>query len=193
VRILVRLIFWSWFLAALVAGRLQWLVRLPAWGLFGAGLGLAAAALAAIFGFRAGRAWLAALDLRWLVLAHTVRFYGFFILVLYGRGEVPYALVPGAWSDILVALLAVGAALLPLSDEVRRHLFVIWNTVGLMGLLLVAFAVGRIGFGQPWQLGAFQRLPLSLLPTFLGPLLLVTHVIIYARLLPAAPETARPA
>lgn len=188
-RLLIRLVLWPWFIAALIVGRLEWLAHLPAGGLLGVSFGLAALTLAACFGFRATRGWIAGLNLRKLVLLHGVRLYGFYLLLLYRRGDLPSALVPGAWSEILVAVLAVGAALLPLRSGLRRHVFIIWNTVGLMGLLLATLAAARIGLAQPWLLEGFQRLPLSLLPTFVTPLLLATHVIIYARLLPGTPET----
>jgi hypothetical protein len=45
----------------------------------------------------------------------------------------------------------------------------------------VATAV-RLGFTQPWQLLAVRLLPCSMLPTFLVPLIIATHVIIYVRL-----------
>ena len=41
------------------------------------------------------------LDLRLLVLYHLTRFVGVWFLVLYSRGELPYAFaVPGGWGDI---------------------------------------------------------------------------------------------
>jgi len=192
-RLLLRLVLWPWLLAALIVGRLECLARLPAWGLPGLVAGLAALTLVGVYGFRQPRAWSAALDLKRVVVVHGVRLYGIYLLALYARGELPYALVPGAWSDILVAVLAVGVALLPLRAGLRRHLLVIWNTVGVMGLLLVGIASTRVGLAQPWRLEPFYRLPLSLLPTFVLPLLLVTHVILYVRLRLEAPETARPA
>jgi hypothetical protein len=194
VRLLVRLVLWTWFLAALVVGRLELLARLPAWGLGGVLAGVTLLLLAACRGFRPLREWINALDLRSVVLLHVVRFYAVYCLILYRRGELPYALaVPSAWSDLTVALLAVGAALLPLRPELRRHVVIIWNTIGLTGLLLNAATAARIGLAQPWQLDVFQRLPLSVLPTFLVPLLFVTHLLIYARLWREPPETARPA
>ncbi len=194
VRILVRLTLWTWFLGALVVGRLELLARLPAWGLAGIPAGLILLLLAAGLGSRALRGWIATLDLRLLVLLHAVRFYGVYCLVLYQRGTLTYALaVPGGWSDISVALLALAAVFLPLREELHRQAVIIWNTIGVTGLLLNAATAGRIGLAQPWQLDAFRRLPLSVLPTFLVPLLLATHVIIFARLLREPPETARPA
>jgi hypothetical protein len=194
VRILVRLVLWTWFVAALIVGRLELLARLPVWGLAGVLAGLTLLLLAACLGLRPVRDWINAVDLRRLVLLHAVRLYAVYFLVLYQRGQLSYALaVPSAWSDIFVALLAVGAAFAPLREELRRHLVIIWNTIGLTGLLLNAATATRIGLAQPWQLYEFRRLPLSVLPTLLVPLLLATHVIIFARLLRESPETARPA
>jgi hypothetical protein len=194
VRILVRLVLWTWLLAALIVGRLELLAHLPVWGLAGVLAGLTLLLLAAGLGIRAFRGWIDALDLRRLVLLHAVRFYGIYGLVLYQRGALSYALaVPGAWSDISVALLAVAAAFLPLREELHRQAVIIWNTIGVTGLLLNGATAARLGLAQPWQLDEFRRLPLSLLPTFLVPLLLATHVIIFARLRRASPGTAPPA
>jgi len=193
VRLLLRLIFWPWLLAALVVGRLELLARLPAWAQLALAPALAALLLAGAYGFRGPRTWLAVLDLRRLVALHAIRLYGVYLLLLYARGELPYVFVPGAWSEIFVAVLAVGLVAIPLPEVVRRHAVVIWNTVGFVGLLLLALAAARVGLAQPWRLAGFARLPLSLLPVFVAPLLLGVHVIIYARLLPGNPETARPA
>lgn len=193
-RILVRLVLWTWFLAALVVGRLELLARLPAWGFAGVPVGLTLLLLAAGLGSRALRDWISALDLRRLVLLHVVRFYGIYCLVLYQRGALSYALaVPGAWSDLFVALLALVVVFLPLRGELHRHAVIIWNTIGLTGLLLNAATAARIGLAQPWQFDEFRRLPLSVLPTFMVPLLLATHVVIFVRLRRDAPETAPPA
>jgi len=194
VRIIVRLVLWTWFIAALAVGRLEVLARLPAPGTQVILFALAALLLAAYFGVRAVRVWADALDLRGLVLLHVTRFVGLYFFVLYRRGELPYAFaVPGGWTDIGVATLALGVVLLPLRPELRRHAFLIWNTIALVDLLIVVATAARIERAQPWQLEPFQHLPLSMLPTFLVPLLLATHAVIYARLLRRPPETATPA
>ncbi|HUJ44181.1 MAG TPA: hypothetical protein VLW52_11285 [Opitutaceae bacterium] len=193
-RILVRLVLWFWFIAALVVGRLELLARLPAPGTQVILFALAALLLAAYFGIPAVRAWAEALDLRGLVLLHLTRFVGIYFLILYRRGELPYAFaVPGGWTDIIVASLALGVILLPLRQELRRQAFLIWNTIALVDLLIVAATAARIERSQPWQLEPFQHLPLSMLPTFLVPLLIATHAVIYARLLRRPRETANPA
>lgn len=192
-RILVRLVLWTWFIAALAIGRLELLARLPGPATQVILFALTALLLAACFGFPAVRAWTDALDVRALVLLHVTRFVGFYFLVLYRRGELPYAFaVPGGWSDMIVASLALGVVFLPLRPDLRRHAYLIWNTVGLVDILLVVATAARIERSQPWQLGPFQHLPLSMLPTFLVPLLITTHAIIYARLMRKPPETANP-
>ena len=193
IALVVRLVFWLWFAAAVFAGQQLVLQRLPPVAVPGLVCGLTALLLLNYFRVAALRAWVDALDLRTLVLLHVTRFVGFYFLVLYGRGELPYAFaVPGGWSDIIVAFLALGVVFVPLREELRRHAYLIWNTIGLVDMLLVVTIAARIEHTQPWQLSEFQHLPLSMLPTFLVPLLITTHVIIYARLREKSPETASP-
>jgi hypothetical protein len=130
------------------------------------------------------RAWLAAIDERWLVALHLTRFVGFYFLYLYGRGELPYAFaVPGGWGDIAVASLA--AALLlwgPPRDVRRRWAYVAWNALGLADILFVVATAARLGLQNPASMAALLRLPLSLLPTFLVPLIIASHVVLGVRL-----------
>lgn len=193
-RIIVRIVIWTWFIAALAVGKYELLAHLPAPATPGILIALTALLLVACFGITAVRAWLDGLDVRALVLPHVTRFVGFYFLILCRRGELPYEFaVPGGWGDIVVASLAVGVVFLPLREELRHHVCFIWNTIGLVDLLFVVVTAARIGFSHPWQLGALQVLPLSVLPTFLVPLLIATHVLIYVRLMRKSPETANPA
>jgi len=193
VRVLVRIVLWTWFIVAIVAGRLELLARLPAAATQGVLAVLTVLVLAACFGIPAVRTWLQALDVRALVLVHVSRFVGGYFLFLYHRGALPYAFaVPGGWGDILVASLALLVVLVPMRAGIRRHAYVIWNTFGLVDILLVVATATRIGFSHPWQLRALQVLPLSILPTFLVPLIIATHVIIFVRLGREAPETTPP-
>ena len=85
--LMVRLLFWLWFGAALAAGHFLWLQRLPRFGVPGITLGLTALVLVAYFRIAPVRAWVDALDIRALVLLHVMRFVGIHLLVLYQRGE----------------------------------------------------------------------------------------------------------
>lgn len=146
-------------------------------------LGLTGLLLATCFGFPAIRAWVKTIDLRVLVLLHVSRLIGFVFLVLYRQGRLPYALaVPGGWSEIIVAAAALGLVFLPLRASLHRRACVIWNTFGLVEILVLVATALRLGFAQPWPLLAVRLLPCSMFPTFLVPLIIATHVIIYVRL-----------
>jgi len=130
------------------------------------------------------RAWLLAIDVRWLVGLHLTRFVGAYFLYLYGRGQLPYAFaVPGGWGDIAVASLA---ALLLLSGSParagRRGAYILWNVLGLADILFVVVTAARLGVADPESMAALLQFPLSLLPTFLVPLIIASHVILGVRL-----------
>jgi hypothetical protein len=128
--------------------------------------------------------WVRAVDLRALVLVHVTRFVGIYFLVLYGRGELPWAFaVPGGWGDIAVAATAVLVGLLSRPDRPGgRGVILAWNALGLADILMVVATAARLGTADPAAMGALLRLPLSLLPTFLVPIVIATHVAIFARL-----------
>lgn len=180
--LLVRLFFWLWFCGAVAAGQYLVLQRLPPAAAPAIIFGLAGIILLGAFRIAAVRAWLDTVDVRTLVLIHLTRFVGFYFLMLYQRGELPYAFaVPGGIGDIIVATMALPVAFAPLEDAARRRAIVIWNALGFVDILVVIASAARIIFTDPGQLRALTHLPLSLLPTFLVPLIIVTHVIIYTR------------
>lgn len=179
----IRIVVWLWLITALYAGQQGWLRALPAPALVGM-IGLLTAAVLAAHAKLAGlRRWVEALDLRALVLLHTTRFVGVYFLLLHQRGELPGAFaVPAGWGDIVVATGALLVSFLPLSPVNRHHALSTWNVLGLIDLLLVVSTAARLELAQPGAMHALRHLPLSLLPTFLVPLLLATHVMIFQRL-----------
>jgi hypothetical protein len=179
----VRIIIWLWLIAALVVGQQQWLGKLPGPAIQGIILVLTAALLACYLKGAGFRAWIDSLDLRALVLLHVTRFVGIYFLILYQRGELPYAFaVPGGWGDILVATLALPVCFVPMNVPRRHRAITIWNVIGLVDILMVVVTAARLGLEHIGQLRALTYLPLSLLPTFLVPLVIATHVMIYLRL-----------
>ena len=146
--------------------------------------GLAFAVLvAARLSRRFGR-WLATVDGRWLVGLHLTRFVGAYFLYLYARGRLPYDFaVPGGIGDIAVATLAVVLLLwgAPL-DARRRAAYGAWNVLGLLDILFVVVTAGRLGLANPGSMAELLQLPLVLLPTFLVPLIIASHVVLGARL-----------
>jgi hypothetical protein len=186
----IRIAIWLWLIAALAAGNYQLLQRLPMPVVQGVLFALTALVLLVYFKTTALRAWISSLDLRALVLLHVTRFVGIYFLLLYQRGELPYAFaVPGGWGDITVASLALLVCFVPMKESTRLHAITIWNVVGFVDILMVVVTAGRLGLQAPAQLRALTYLPLSLLPTFLVPLIIATHVIIFSRLRRAVAQT----
>jgi hypothetical protein len=147
-------------------------------------LGLTAVVLVAGWLVAAFRAWLSTIDLRWLVGLHVTRFVGAYFLYLYGQGQLPYAFaVPGGWGDITVASLAVILLVAgPPRDGWRRWAYILWNVLGLADIVFVVATAARLAAADPGSMVALLRLPLSLLPTFLVPLIIASHVILGVRL-----------
>jgi hypothetical protein len=147
-------------------------------------LALTAAVLLAGFRVRALREWALAVDVRALVALNLTRFVGAYFIVLFRRGELPFAFaVPGGWGDMLTAagalvLLAAGRP----DTGFRRGLYATWNLFGLLDILFVVATAARLGLTDPGSIQALLRLPLSLLPTFLVPLIIASHVLIFVRL-----------
>lgn len=182
VALLVRVAFWLWFGAALAAGYFLALQRVSPLATPGIILALTTLLLWAYFRSAPLRAWVDALDLRSLVLLHVTRFVGIYLLILYQRGGLPRSLlVPGGLADIIVATMALPVALAPLDPGARHRAIRIWNIVGLVGMLFAILTIARLSLTAPLHLRVLTHLPLSLLPTFLLPLLLATHFALFVR------------
>jgi len=107
---------------------------------------------------------------------------GIYFLVLFRRGELPgeFAIQAG-WGDILVAL---GAGLvlwlcLPLRTQSQRTGLLLWNVLGLLDILMVLANAARLFLGNPAFAEPFATLPLALLPTFVVPIVLASHVLLF--------------
>lgn len=173
-----------WFLAALAAGATGILSRTrppaPQFVL----LGMTLVLLALGWGIRSWRRWLAEVDLRTLVSLHLTRFVGFYFLYLHKLGQLPEAFAtPAGWGDIAVAVTtAVVLSYRPLDPAAARKIFLFWNVFGFIDILMVVVNATRIGLANPVSMQALLKLPLSLLPTFLVPLIIASHVVIFVRL-----------
>ena len=138
------------------------------------------------------RHWASVVDVRWLVGAHLTRFVGIYFLVLYDRGELPYAFaVPRGWGDIIVATLALLLIATGPPQGSRRLLFLIWNVIGLLDILFVVVTATRLALGDVSSMAPLLRLPLSLLPTFVVPIIIATHVWLFTRLIGPRHEPRR--
>jgi hypothetical protein len=189
----------------LATGLLAWfvlLIALGATGLFAVTNGGtpavgAAVVLPVIVGLIAARysaavrAFIAEVPLAWLAAIHVGRLFAIFFLMLYAVGRLPqtFALVAG-WGDILVAVAApVVAWTIYRRAAGSRGLALTWNTLGFADLVLaVALGVGS-AVDSPARFiyeaassGTMSSLPWLIVPGFMVPLYLMTHLAIYHRL-----------
>lgn len=156
---------------------------------------LSLALLALFWKSAAIRTWASHLSLRALALVHVVRFVGAYFLILHARGELPYSFaVPGGWGDIAVAGTALIVSFVPPDHPNGRRVWFIWNALGLADILFVVVTAARLGLDDPTSMRALTLLPLSLLPTFVVPIIIASHVVLFVRLWPnqAKPNPAKP-
>ena len=178
VRVVIVLLIWGVSAALLgVAGVLASLLPpFPQVILFGlVALLLIAYGLSSEF-----RRWLSAIPLTWLVSVHLVRFVGFYFLWLYEQRQLPFAFaVLGGWGDIVVGTFALVLLFLPTGS---RLIYLVWNTLGFVDILFVVSTATRLALVDSASMAALLRFPLSLLPTFIVPVIIFTHVVIFLRL-----------
>ena len=130
------------------------------------------------------RDWVNSIDVRALTALHLTRFVGIAFLLLYARGQLPWAFaVPGGWGDIVVAMLAALLLLLASPSTGRgRAAWIGWNTLGFIDIIFVVGTAARLFKTDPASMQAMLQLPLSLIPTFLVPLIVTSHVVLFRRL-----------
>lgn len=140
------------------------------------------------------RSWAMQVDLRALVALHLTRFVGLYFLLLARRGELaPAFAVPAGWGDIVVATLAIAVlAGGPAPEVTRRRALLCWNLLGLADILFVVITAARVAMADPASMSALLRLPLSVIPTFLVPLIIVSHLVIGVRLLRRPADVSTP-
>jgi hypothetical protein len=170
-----------WGASALAAGAAGFVATSPVPPpLIAAGLVVAGLVAYAVSG--RVKSWVRAVPLTALVAIHLVRFVGAWFIALYRQGELPFAFaVPGGWGDILAAATAAALLLsaIPARTPLRRHVLLAWNAVALLDILFVVATAARLYFADPAQLGPLTRLPLSLLPTYFVPLIILSHLRIF--------------
>ncbi len=126
-------------------------------------------------------------SLRWPVLWHLVRVYfgaAFLVEMEAGRMPAAFALVAGP-GDIVAGLAAVPAAWCATRDDsASRRLVLAWNVLGLVDILAVFLTAQRLIFfvGDARLFEAFQRFPYGALPVFVVPMVIATHLLVFARL-----------
>ena len=191
----MKKVLWSvlgiWFLAMLLAGYM---------GVFGAGfrysmsvpIPLGLAAMLPIVGFgiwykASERFRESVLSINPVVLTavHTLRVEGIVFLILMAKGMLPRAFAyPAGLGDITIGVTAPLVALALSRRKLPAGVLVLWNMAGIADLVIamvtaVLSSLGILAHGA--TMGVMGLLPMSLIPTFGVPLLLILHVICLAQ------------
>jgi hypothetical protein len=173
-----------WFVAALAAsasGRVATLQPPAPQIVLGA---LTIAALVAMRFAPPVSAWALAVDIRVPVALHLTRVIGLWFIYLGSQGQLPetFAFPAGIGDAVVATIAAVLLVIGPPSTPRLRTAYLIWNGLGLADILFVVASAARHALADPASMHALLVLPLSLLPTFLVPLIIVSHVLVFNRL-----------
>lgn len=178
----VLLVLGLWLIAALAVGASGILADLPV-PPPAIAVGLTILVLLALRASRSVRAGASGLGPAPLVAFHLVRIAaGAYFLILNDRGVLPgeFAIAAG-WGDIAVGVAAVPVLFwcLPLRTRRQRMGLALWNAAGLVDILGVLGNGLRLFLVTPAIAQPFTSLPLALLPTFLVPLVIASHVLLF--------------
>ena len=174
-----------WFAIALVISASGLLYGVPAPVLGATNAMIIASSLLAIYFIEPIRNWVMNLDLRVFVFYHVVRFVGIAFLVFHAQGIIPseFAIIAG-WGDIAVATTAILVAgfALPVTTPLRWKIVLLWNLLGLVDILYVLRTGIGLGLSSPEKMLWITSFPFSLLPIFIVPLIIITHILVFIRL-----------
>jgi len=173
-----------WFLLALIVGATRLLASIPPPFPQAVLFCLVILLLVLFWKTNVFRNWSLKVEIRMLLLIHLTRFVGIYFLILYSRGELPYDFaVIGGWGDIIVAATSLVVLLFsPTQGLIGLAIYFVWNLFGFIDILFVVTTAGRLAIADPQSMTALTKLPLSLLPTFILPIIIYCHIVIFVRL-----------
>ncbi len=135
------------------------------------------------------RQFVLAADLHILTLAQTWRVGGVVFLILHRQGVLPgvFAL-PAGWGDIAIGATASFVAwAISSKKNFPKRIFVLWNVLGMLNLVMTV-TLGILASASPLGVLAGEittqmmgTFPLSLIPSFFVPLLIIFHLIALGR------------
>jgi hypothetical protein len=122
-------------------------------------------------------------DPRLLTLLHTWRIGGMTFVVLSAYGILPGIFAqPAGWGDIFIGATAPLVAFY-LTSPRHKSTFIAWQVLGMIDLVMAVTlgTTARLISPNGIAMGAMTVLPLSIVPTFLVPLLLMVHIVSIAQ------------
>jgi hypothetical protein len=177
------------FLIALLLSIAGWFEQFTSAQLFGMGSMLSAGGFATLYAIsHAFRGFLKARSLKALTIGQTMRFFGVLALVKAYQHVLPAVFaIPTGVMDVFFATSSFYVAIRLVGKDGRAGSgFVLWNVLGLCALGISAVlailtspeiaVLVRDGItSQP-----MNRFPISLVPVFIGPMVLIFHLLALA-------------
>ena len=175
-----------WFVFSLTASALHLFKTDPSQPPIPIGLAALIPVVAFLFWFASSapfRSFALALNPRTLTMVQSWRVAGFVFLVLHAYGILPAVFaLPAGWGDIAIGATAPLAAI-RLANPQWRKSFILWQVLGVTDLVMAVALGATAGLLDPHGIptAPMTVLPLSLIPTFAVPLLLIFHIICIAQ------------
>jgi hypothetical protein len=134
---------------------------------------------------------LLAISVHALIAANAVRVLGVVFLILHAQGRLPAPFAPIAgWGDIFIGATALPVAwMVAMATPGWRSVALAWNALGLADLV-AAIALGVMSapdspiraFTDGSGTSVMSVLPMLLVPGYLVPILMLTHLAVFLRL-----------
>jgi hypothetical protein len=131
------------------------------------------------------RTWVLGADWRAIVEIHLIRAVagaGFLWAGAHGRFPTQFAQMAGQ-GDVAIAVLALLIILFVSPHRTfAPWVYGIWNTLGLLDVLHVVFDATRRAMANPASMAELLKPPFALLPLFVVPILIASHIWLYERI-----------
>jgi hypothetical protein len=174
-RLIVAIVLAVWFVFVFILGAIRAFPRPPGSIPFPIIIGFAAPIIVFFLAFglsRVFRRLVLDADLRLITGIQAWRFAGIGFLALYAQGQLPGLFAwPAGLGDIAIGLTApwIVLALIRQPEFAASRLFVVWNLLGILDLI-IAVGTGALSSGlAPGIAGEVTTTPMALLPLVLIP------------------------